>query len=54
MITRMKGGSGTISHPWVAVDPQCPPDRHPTRWCGCKVFRTVAEAETYIAERGWS
>lgn len=39
-----------ISHPYAAHDPACPPGRHPTRDCGCRVFRTIAEAEAYIAE----
>lgn len=37
-----------ISHPYLARDPQCPKQRHPTRNCGCEVFKTVAEANKYI------
>jgi hypothetical protein len=37
-----------ISHPYIARAPNCPKERHPTRDCGCKVFRTTAEAATYI------
>lgn len=47
----MRGGSGTISHPVIAVAPGCPTTRHPTRDCGCKVFRSRAQAETYIAQQ---
>jgi hypothetical protein len=40
-----------ISHPYVAHDPACPSGPHPTRNCGCRVFRTIADAEAYIAEQ---
>lgn len=50
-IETMSGGSRTITHPYIAVAPGCPTERHPTRECGCKVFRTTAAAEEYIAER---
>jgi hypothetical protein len=40
-----------ISHPYLARDPKCPKDRHPTRDCGCKVFKTTAEATRYIASK---
>lgn len=41
----------TIKFPYIAIDPACPPGRHPTRNCGCKVFRTEAEARHYIEEK---
>lgn len=44
-IQRMTGF--TIKHPFIVLDPACPPGRHPTRNCGCQVFRTMAEAEKY-------
>jgi hypothetical protein len=50
-VKRMKGGSGTVSHPFIATNPTCPQGRHPTRVCGCKVFRTEREAQVYAAER---
>jgi hypothetical protein len=50
-VKRMKGGSGTMSHPFIATNPTCPDGRHPTRVCGCKVFRTEREAQAYAAER---
>ena len=37
-----------ISHPYIAVDPACPDGRHPTRDCGCKVFKTRDEADAYV------
>jgi hypothetical protein len=52
-VTRMRGGSGTISHPFLARDPKCPDTPHPTRWCGCKVFRTETAAHEYEREQGW-
>lgn len=53
-VTEMRGGSGTISHRWMARDPKCPDGPHPTRWCGCKVFRTIAEAQEYAVDQGWA
>lgn len=53
-VIRMRGGSGTISHPYIAQNPACPEGRHPTRECGCKVFRTVKQAEAYEREQGWA
>lgn len=50
-IKSMSGGSGTISHSVIAVAPGCPEEQHPTRDCGCKVFRNRAQAEAYIAEQ---
>lgn len=50
-IKPMSGGSGTISHPIIAVAPGCPDGRHPTRDCGCKVFRNLKQAEAYVAEK---
>lgn len=46
---RMRGGSRTLSHGWIAVAPECPLERHPTRDCGCTVFRTPDEAAAFIA-----
>lgn len=40
-----------MRHPYLARDPKCPQERHPTRDCGCKVFRTVRDAEAYIATK---
>ena len=40
-----------ISHPWIAVAPGCKAVPHPTRTCGCKVFRTTKEAQAYIDAR---
>lgn len=40
-----------ISHPYAAHAPGCPAGPHPTRNCACRVFRTPAEAEAYIAEQ---
>lgn len=48
-VTRMRG-SFNISHPWIAQAPGCPNERHPHRWCACKVHRTKAEAEAYVTE----
>lgn len=33
---------------WLATSPGCPTDRHPTRWCDCRVFRTEAKARAYV------
>ena len=41
----------TMSHPIIVTAPGCPTERHPTRDCGCRVFRTEADAREYIAER---
>lgn len=41
----------TLTHPWAAHDPACPDGPHPTRDCGCRVFRTESEARTYIQEK---
>lgn len=40
-----------INSPYLAHDPQCPTGRHPTRHCGCKVFKTMKDAEAYITEK---
>lgn len=48
-IARMDGFR--ISHPFIVRNPTCPKERHPTRDCGCRVFRTMREAETYRDER---
>lgn len=50
-IVAMRGGSGTITHPVIAVAPGCPDDRHPTRDCECTVFRNRKQAETFVAEQ---
>lgn len=42
----------TISHPILAKAPGCPDTRHPTRWCKCRVFRSLAEANQYVTEFG--
>jgi hypothetical protein len=36
---------------WFVQAPGCPDGPHPTRNCGCRVFKTPAEAETYAATR---
>jgi len=41
----------TLSHPYAAHNPACPEGPHPTRSCGCRVFRSIEEAHAYIAER---
>lgn len=48
-VERVKGYA--ISHPYVAHDPACPPGPHPTRNCGCQVFRTRDQAAEYVTER---
>ena len=48
-VVRMDGFR--ISHPFLARDPKCPEERHPTRDCGCQVFRTLDAADAYIAEQ---
>jgi hypothetical protein len=48
-VVRMTGTQ--MRHPYLARDPKCPEQRHPTRECGCRVFRTTAEAEAYIAHK---
>lgn len=40
-----------INSPYLARDPKCPKERHPTRDCGCKVFKTQAAAVRYIASK---
>lgn len=45
-IARTKGF--TMSHPVIVTAPGCPAERHPTRDCGCRVFRTEAAAKAYI------
>jgi hypothetical protein len=47
----MTGGSRTFSHGWIAVAPECPLERHPTRDCGCTVFRTDAAANEFVAAK---
>lgn len=49
-VVRMRGGSRTISHPWMVVAPGCPDGRHPTRDCACKVQRTESDAWDYVKE----
>lgn len=48
-VVQMDGWTST--HPVLARGPECPPARHPTRDCPCKVFRSTAQAEAYVAER---
>lgn len=44
--------TGTLMwHSLIVANPACPEGRHPTRECGCKVFRTRAEAEKYAGEQ---
>jgi len=50
-VDRIKTRTLNISHPWVAQAPGCPDGPHPTRDCGCKVFRTAADAHTYVDEQ---
>ena len=50
-VVRMRGGSGTLTSPWMTVAPGCPTVRHPTRDCACKVHRTADAARTYITEQ---
>lgn len=50
-IKRMSGGSRTINTPFIVVNPKCPEGRHPTRDCGCKVFKTLEAAEAYRDEK---
>lgn len=50
-IQAMRGGSGTITHPVIAIAPGCPDERHPTRDCDCHVFPNRAAAEKYVSER---
>lgn len=51
----VKTMKGTLmGHPFIVTNPSCPEGRHPTRDCGCKVFRYRKEAETYAAERNAS
>lgn len=50
-IETMRGGSRTISHPVIAIAPGCPTERHPTRDCACRVFRSREHAETYITQQ---
>lgn len=46
---RVKEMSGyRISHPFIAVAPGCPDDRHPTRDCGCAVFKTMEAAMDHV------
>lgn len=41
----------TISHPILATAPGCTDQRHPFRWCKCKMFRSLKEANKYIQEQ---
>lgn len=51
-IETMRGGSGTITHSLIAVAPGCPTERHPTRDCGCRAFRSRAQAQAYVDQMG--
>ena len=44
-VERMSGYR--ISHPFIVLDPGCPPGRHPTRNCGCEVFKKYDQAVAY-------
>lgn len=46
-----RAARNTISHPVMAVSPTCEPVPHPTRECGCKPFRSTAQAQAYVAQR---
>lgn len=50
-VVRMRGGSGTLTHPYMTVAPGCPTDRHPTRDCACKVHRSPEAARAHITEQ---
>lgn len=50
LVQRVRSRTMNISHPWIAQAPGCPTGPHPTRDCGCKVFRTEAEAQAYVDE----
>jgi hypothetical protein len=53
-IVPMKGGSRTITHPVIAVAPGCPTERHPTRWCQCKVFPSKTQAQQHVDAKAGS
>ena len=40
-----------INSPYLARDPKCPKDRHPTRDCCCQVFKTMKAAQAYVTEQ---
>lgn len=40
-------GSTYLRTPYIVTDPSCPKGRHPTRNCGCEVFKSKAKAEAY-------
>lgn len=42
----------TISHPIMARTPGCPEGPHPTRYCKCKFFRSLKDANAYVAVFG--
>lgn len=46
-VSRIKSRTLNISHPFIAQAPGCPDGPHPTRDCGCQVFRTEAQAHAY-------
>lgn len=48
-VVRMTGTA--MDHPWLARDPNCPEQRHPTRDCRCKSFKSPKEAWDYVAEQ---
>lgn len=50
-VETMTGGSGNITHRYIAVAPGCPAERHPTRDCLCAVHRTASDAWAYVAEK---
>lgn len=53
-LTRVEAGRRgniTINSPVLVRAPGCPEGRHPTRDCGCKVFKRTVDAERYIVEQ---
>jgi len=48
-ISRMPGGAlgARGGRGFVVRAPGCPDESHPLSWCGCKMFRTYAEAVEY-------
>jgi hypothetical protein len=44
-------GNYTINSPWISRAPGCPPSRHPTRDCGCKVHKSIEAAVRYVEEQ---
>jgi len=40
-----------INSPYIVTDPACPEGRHPTRDCGCRVFKTKKAAQAYADQK---